>query len=401
MLALALLVVGVLVGWLLFHNSGGGKKTTTRSPAAGHTVPAVVGLSEQQAIARLSSAGYAARVDTVKSTKARGTVLAQIPGSGARLATGQQVTIRVSRGAGAVSVPNVLGIPEKTAVAKLGSSGLRAESKPVDSTKPTGIVVSQTPAPGENVDRSSVVTLSVSKGPPRVAVPALIGKSSADAQATLKDAGLVPTIVVVPSAQPRGTVVAQKPAPGTQVPKGSHVRMNVARGGGTTTTTATTTTTTTATTTTATTTAPPPAAKVAVPSVVGLNQRAAVRKLQTAGLGARIAYVTSTNPAGQVVAQNPTPNTSVAKGSRVRLNVSVGPNPQASKTVPDVTGQDEQTATATLRQAGFTVDAFDEATTDQSQDGVVVDEEPPGGTSAPKGSVVTIYIGRLTGTTTG
>jgi serine/threonine-protein kinase len=144
-----------------------------------------------------------------------------------------------------------------------------------------------------------------------------------------------------------------------------------------------------------TTTSPPPPAKVSVPSVVGLNQRTAVRKLQSAGLGARIAYVASTNPAGQVVAQNPSPGSSVAKGSRVRLNVSVGPKPQPSRPVPDVTGQDEQTATTALEQAGFVVDAFDEATTDPSQDGLVVDEEPAGGTSAPKGSVVTIYIGRL------
>jgi serine/threonine-protein kinase len=81
----------------------------------------------------------------------------------------------------------------------------------------------------------------------------------------------------------------------------------------------------------------------------------------------------------------------------VRLNVSTGPNPQASRAVPDVTGQDETTATSTLQSAGFVVEVIDQPTTDQTQDGIVLDEQPAGGTRAPRGSVVTIYVGRFSG----
>ena len=155
----------MIVGWLIFHNSNSAKHTTTQSPAAGHVVPAVDGLSEQDAIARLSAAGFAAKVNAVQSTKPRGIVLAQTPGAGARRGTGQVVTLRVSRGTGAVSVPNVLGIPATTATEKLRSVRLRAVSKSFDSTKPAGIVVAQTPAPGEKVDRSSLVTLGIKTSP--------------------------------------------------------------------------------------------------------------------------------------------------------------------------------------------------------------------------------------------
>ena len=40
----------------------------------------------------------------------------------------------------------------------------------------------------------------------------------------------------------------------------------------------------------------------------------------------------------------------------------------------------------------------DQPTTDESQDGVVVDEQPKGGTKAPDGSDVTVSIGRYSPT---
>jgi serine/threonine-protein kinase len=81
----------------------------------------------------------------------------------------------------------------------------------------------------------------------------------------------------------------------------------------------------------------------------------------------------------------------------VRLNVSSGPNPQPLKTVPNVVGQDQATATQTLQQAGFRVQVSPLDTTDASKDGIVIDEQPAGGSRAPGGALVTIYVGRFTG----
>ena len=387
LLALALLVVGALVGWLIFHNSGGGgSKTTTQGTA----VPSVVGLTFPKATARLTQAGLRSTIKRQTSDKAKDTVISQSPAAGAHVDPGAVVTIIVSSGRAGVEVPDVVGLKVPAAVTKLQAAGFRAKATRVFSSRPSGTIFEQKPTAGDRAEKGSEVLLQVSKGAKRVQVPDVVGQPSADAQAALKQAGFAYTIVLVPSDQPRGTVVSQAPAGGTTAPQGSKVRLNVASGaGGATTGTGTATTATTGTSTTP--------ATVAVPRVVGLNQTAAQRRLQAAGLTSRVVYVASAQPAGRVVAQGPLPGTKVKSGSRVRLNVSIGPNPQASTPVPDVLGQDEATATTTLQNAGFQVIVIDQPTADQTEDGIVLDEQPSGGTRAPRGAVVTIYVGRFSG----
>jgi eukaryotic-like serine/threonine-protein kinase len=58
-----------------------------------------------------------------------------------------------------------------------------------------------------------------------------------------------------------------------------------------------------------------------------------------------------------------------------------------------VVGQDQQTATNMLQSAGFRVQVIMVPPPDPSQSGMVLDEQPSGGTRAPKGSTVTIYVG--------
>ncbi len=388
LLALALLVLGAIVGWVIFHNTGGdGTKTTTQGTA----VPAVVGLSEVKATTKITQAGLRSQIKRQTSEKAKDTVISQAPAAGADVGPGAVVTMIVSAGRSGVEVPDVVGLRTAAAVTKLRAAGFRVKATDVFSPKPSGTVVEQKPAAADRAEKGSEVLLQVSKGQKRAQVPDVVGQPSADAQAALKQAGFTYTIVVVPSDEARGTVVSQDPQGGTTAPQGSKVRLNVASGaggGGTGTGTGTTTTTT------QTTTTP---ANVNVPKVVGLNQTAAQHRLQAAGLTSNVVYVSSRQPAGRVVAQRPVPGTTVKRGSRVRLNVSTGPNPQASTPVPDVLGQDEAAATSTLQGAGFEVVVIDQPTTDQTEDGIVLDEQPAGGTRAPRGSVVTIYVGRFSG----
>jgi hypothetical protein len=53
----------------------------------------------------------------------------------------------------------------------------------------------------------------------------------------------------------------------------------------------------------------------------------------------------------------------------VLLNVSLGPKPAegAQPVVPDVTGQDEATATQDLQAAGYQVEVVDQKTSDESE----------------------------------
>jgi serine/threonine-protein kinase len=273
-------------------------------------------------------------------------------------------------------------------VKRLQAAGLDSSQKVVFAAAPPGRVTAERPAAGTAVKKSSTVALTVSKGPQRVAVPNLVGRRRDDAIARVRSAGLHAAIFSVPSTSPRGFVVAQSPAAGSKAPKGSRVRLNLSQGapagGGATATTATTPTTTTA-------------ATAKVPRVVGLSQTAAQRKLHAAGFRVRTAYVSSSKPAGTVVAQRPAPGTTLRRGAAVRMNVSIGSSPQPAKAVPDVTGEDEATAQADLQAAGFRVSVVDQPTSDENEDGIVLDEDPTAGTRVPAGSLVTIYVGLFSG----
>ena len=275
-------------------------------------------------------------------------------------------------------MPNVVGAKTAAAVARLRTAGLRAQITSVPAKAAAGVVVAQNPTAGTSVAKGSTVSLNVSKG--QATVPDVVGQPASTAKTALRAAGLVPEEFKVPGAEPKGTVTALKPLPNQRVPRGSKVRINVstgAQGGGGATTGATTSAT---------------AQTVRVPNVVGLQQAAAQRRLHSAGLLAGVTYVSSQQPSGQVVAERPAAGTQVRKGSKVQLSVSRGPN-ATTAVVPDVVGQDQQTATNTLQSAGFRVQVIIVPPPDPSQSGMVLDEQPSGGTRAPNGSTVTIYVG--------
>jgi serine/threonine-protein kinase len=63
--------------------------------------------------------------------------------------------------------------------------------------------------------------------------------------------------------------------------------------------------------------------------------------------------------------------------------------------VPDVTNQDQDSATSTLQAAGFRVNVVRQDVQDPGLDGIVLSQDPTGGTKAPQGSTVTITVGHL------
>src|SRR5580765_4075463 len=174
-------------------------------------------------------------------------------------------------------------------------------------------------------------------------------------------------------------------------------------------------------TTAATTTAPTPAAPprtVVVPDLVGQSGGEAVRTLEALGLRPDVREVPSTKADGIVVSQHPAGGGTVEAQAGVLLNVAhhvEQPKPQPNgdensqgdghdkggvlqtpvvATVPNVVGEDKDAAKADLASAGFHADKKNQDTSDPSQDGLVVDQSPPGGGSAPAASHVTIYVAR-------
>ena len=379
---LLLLVVGGLLAW--YFLSRGSDKAV---------VPNVIGLREQQAAIKIHDQGLDVLARTAASNRPPNVVFAEKPGPGTQLGKGQTVTIFVS--SGRLAVPNLIGLKEPQAVQKLQTLGFKVAVKRVASTHPKGIVIDQEPTAGVTAVSGTTVTISVSSGVKPVVVPRVVGQTQGDAVQALTKIGLEPVLQNVPSDKPAGTVVGQKPPAGKEVEKGSKVTVNVSTGTGPATRTTTTTTTTTNATTVGTTTTA--AAPVRVPRVAGLAQTPALRRLNTLGLLPTVVYVRSSQPANRVVSQSPAQGTTLRRGSRVRVNVSTGPNPQPNTSVPNVVGQDQATTVQSLRDAGFKVAVLNRPTADQSKDGLVVEEQPHAGSSIPGGSQVTIFVGRFTG----
>jgi serine/threonine-protein kinase len=198
----------------------------------GVQVPGVVGQDVDQATERLRQAGF--EVEEVREFNddvPRNEVFEQDPEAGERLERGETVTITVSRGTRAEEVPGVIGLSQEEAEAAIIDAGFEVGSiTPQASEEEEGIVIGQEPAEGERAQPGSEIDLVVSSGPETVAVPDVICQDFDSAQAEVESAGLdfVPTGTRTSDQCPPGTVAEQSPAPGTQVERGSNVRVREA-----------------------------------------------------------------------------------------------------------------------------------------------------------------------------
>ena len=297
-------------------------------------------------------------------------------------------------------VPNFVGerLPRAQREARQADVQLVVTSRVAE--HPKGTIVDQKPVPGTLVKSGAPVTVVISRGPPKKAVPSVVGLAAPDGAALLQKAGFVPRLVEVQSPKTQGTVVSQKPVARAKAQPGSRVVLLVSAGlpGTTTATTATATTrtATTSTTTTATTqtqATPPPTqpAGVAVPSLVGKGIGTALNALERLGLVASVKYQSSQAPVGQVRGQNPAAGSRVPRGTSVQVNVAEGPNPGNSTQVPDVIGEDQDTATSDLQDAGFQVVVV-QTSRGSGASGTVVEQQPAAGTTIASGDYVAIYV---------
>ncbi|MDQ3935628.1 MAG: PASTA domain-containing protein [Actinomycetota bacterium] len=260
-----------------------------------------------------------------------------------------------------ITVPNEVGKPAPQAVAELARLGLKPEVKPVRSEAPQQTVVSHDPAAGDEVQRGDTITLSVSAGPGTKLVPDVRGKSQKEALKLLNAAGFEVTQEEEPSSSiEAGRAVRTDPEGGTEQDAGSRVRLFISTG----------------------------PEQVEVPDVVGLDVDEARAELTDAGLRPIVNTVESDEPEDQVTGQNPGEGTQVDKGSRVTLTVSKG---RDEVPVPNVEGDDEAEARATLEAAGFEVSVQEEPAPVE-EEGTVVRQRPSSG-RRPRGSTITIWIG--------
>jgi eukaryotic-like serine/threonine-protein kinase len=226
-------------------------------------------------------------------------------------------------------VPTLVGLSQGQAVQALQSEDLGAEVvQDYSETVPADTVLAASEEPGTSVRHGTVVTLTVSQGPERYAVPAVVGGTLEQAQAALEEANLAlgETTERFDEAVPAGQVMSAEPAAGEPLPPGTSVDLVVSAG----------------------------REPVEVPQVRGATEDEARATLEDAGFVVQVEAERVTDdevPEGSVSAQTPSEGTAF-RGDTVTLTISEGPE---LVTVPRLIGMSWPEAESLLGDLGLEV----------------------------------------------
>jgi beta-lactam-binding protein with PASTA domain/predicted Ser/Thr protein kinase len=194
-------------------------------------VPSLVGLSYNDAVSQLSSAGLKPdkKQRPTKKQEEVDKVLTQSPGSGTLITPGSAVTLEVGALLEKISVPNVKGKTAADAEAALTAKGLLVSTvqQPSETVK-IGFVIDQSPTSGTSVYQGDTVNIYVSTG---TEVPDVMGLKEIDAKSAITSKGLTVKVeyqsVADPTDPQLGRVVNENPPPGTMVEPGTQVTITV------------------------------------------------------------------------------------------------------------------------------------------------------------------------------
>jgi eukaryotic-like serine/threonine-protein kinase len=196
-------------------------------------------------------------------------------------------------------------------------------------------------------------------GTPQVPVNNYVGETQSAAVQQIRAAGLVPAVDKATNASvDQGKVFKQDPTAGKTVDKGGTITITVSTG----------------------------PRKVSVPAVKGEQWSEAQQTLVNAGFKPQ-KFSVGGDTAGQVTATDPPAGTSLAVGSKIRVNVMSGP---VTAPVPSVVGLSIQEATDKLNAAGFKANpSYTDSTATKDQ---VLSQNPAPGTKEAKGTSVTLKV---------
>jgi serine/threonine-protein kinase len=194
-------------------------------------------------------------------------------------------------------VPDLRGLGLASASERLAGVGL--DLGPVDSLQhpsvAAGLVLGQSPIPGQLATPATPIRVTVSTGPQMRAVPDVVALDQERARVVLETSGFVVNLDTTESEEPRGRVIEVAPPPDSVVALPAQVRLLVSAG--------------------------PPV--VPMPLVLGLEQAEAEAMLDSLGLV--VSDVEEVfrfgRDQGIVVEQEPAADTELQRGSPVRLKV--------------------------------------------------------------------------------
>ncbi|MGW1757500.1 Stk1 family PASTA domain-containing Ser/Thr kinase [Streptomyces mirabilis] len=264
-----------------------------------------------------------------------------------------------------VTVPNLVSQSQKEATQLATNAELKVSitKKPCENEK-TGNVCDQDPKAGVKATKGDTISLVVSTGAPKVAVPSVLGKSLDDAKTILEGDGYQFEVKTKAqeSTETPDTVLEQSLPLGKEVEKGSTITLTIAKA----------------------------AEKATVPDVTGKScdeAKAAMTANNLVGNCTEI-DVTDQNQAGKVVSTVPAIGSSADKNSSV--NIQIGKAQAQQKQVPSVFGKTVQQAKQILQQNGFNSVQFADGS-DSSDNAIVINQDPVAGTQAdPNATTITL-----------
>jgi eukaryotic-like serine/threonine-protein kinase len=261
-------------------------------------VPRATGKQLVEARALMERAGFEVATERVQSSQPFDQVVDQDPNAGEEAEEGSTVTLEVSGGPGDVLVPAVANLRQGQAIRELEDAGLGVTiDREFSDRVKEDFAIRTVPPEGTEVTKGTRIRLLVSDGPEQVAVPNVTGLSRDSAEARLRDEGFGVSVAEQESDEPEGDVIAQDPAAGAEVARGTTVTITVSTG----------------------------KPRVQVPDVIGMKERSAMARLRSAGLVPVSQERTVTDPAqdGVVVEQRPGAGTELDEGGEVVIVVGV------------------------------------------------------------------------------
>jgi eukaryotic-like serine/threonine-protein kinase len=264
-----------------------------------------------------------------------------------------------------VSVPGVTSQQLGRAQATLEDAGFEVVVNRVPRDAPVNQVIEQNPRGGTSADKGSTVTLTVSSGLGQATVPLVAGEPEKQAHKELSARGFRVKLERQASESVKsGLAIGTQPGEGAQIDRGTRITLLISQG----------------------------PKIVTVPSMTGIQQEIAESRLRSLGLIPNVDSRNSDEPEGTVIDQDPVAGSKLRKHSEVTIVVSTG---AGSVIMPDVVGQSEDGAKATLQSRGLSVIVQDQLTNDQGEDGRVTDQAPDPGSRLRQGDRVTIVVGKF------
>lgn len=243
-----------------------------------------------------------------------GRVISQQEERGDVVAEGTTIHITVSKGAGAVDVPSMVGKQWEEMQATLDDLCLEYDITESESKEAPGCILTQSIEPGTTIEQGETVALTISKGmdydtSSEITVPALIGTDLDTAKETVASMGAYVKVLGYENSDTyaKNAICVQNTEAGSLIHGNDVIEVTVSLGVG----------------------------SVAVPDVLGIDRAEAEKLLTDAGLKVNFEEVVSIDIEGQVLAQDIVADQIVDRGTTVTLQVAIK---EAADTATDGTG---------------------------------------------------------------